>query len=183
MNIETANRLYELRKKNGYSQEELASKLGVSRQAISKWERAEASPDTDNLVELAKLYKISLDELLNLDQSFNNKEEVESVNEDDSSKSNTSISKEGIKISDDEGSVEIGKNGIIITSEEGEEVHIGYNAINSKERKIIKDGHVYVKRRDESRLHTMIDSIFTPLTLFGSIIAYLILGFTLGGVG
>ena len=56
MNIETANRLYELRKKNGYSQEELAAKLGLSRQAVSKWERAEASPDTDNLVELAKLY-------------------------------------------------------------------------------------------------------------------------------
>ena len=46
----------ELRKKNGYSQEELAAKLGLSRQAVSKWERAEASPDTDNLVELAKLY-------------------------------------------------------------------------------------------------------------------------------
>ena len=66
MNIETANRLYELRKKNGYSQEELAAKLGLSRQAVSKWERAEASPDTDNLVELAKLYGISLDELLDL---------------------------------------------------------------------------------------------------------------------
>ena len=69
MNIETANRLYELRKKNGYSQEELAAKLGLSRQAVSKWERAEASPDTDNLVELAKLYGISLDELLDLDIS------------------------------------------------------------------------------------------------------------------
>ena len=58
MTLETANRLYELRKKNGLSQEELASKLGLSRQAVSKWERAEASPDTDNLVELAKLYNV-----------------------------------------------------------------------------------------------------------------------------
>ena len=65
MNIETANRLYELRKKNGLSQEELADKLGISRQAVSKWERAEASPDTDNLILLAKLYGITLDELLN----------------------------------------------------------------------------------------------------------------------
>ena len=69
MNIETANRLYELRKKNGLSQEELADKLGISRQAVSKWERAEASPDTDNLILLAKLYGITLDELLNTEDA------------------------------------------------------------------------------------------------------------------
>ncbi len=40
MNIKTANRLCELRKKQNLSQEELAAKLGVSRQAISKWERS-----------------------------------------------------------------------------------------------------------------------------------------------
>lgn len=67
MNIETANKLLKLRKKNGYSQEELAEKLGISRQAVSKWERAEASPDTDNLIMLAKLYNISLDELFEID--------------------------------------------------------------------------------------------------------------------
>ncbi|OPZ34311.1 MAG: HTH-type transcriptional regulator ImmR [Tenericutes bacterium ADurb.BinA155] len=69
MNIEIANRLVELRKKSGLSQEELAAKLGLSRQAVSKWERAEASPDTDNLVCLAKLYGVSLDDLLDTDQS------------------------------------------------------------------------------------------------------------------
>lgn len=65
MNIEIANRLRQMRNKNGLSQEELAAKMGVSRQAVSKWERAEASPDTENLVLLAKLYGISIDELLN----------------------------------------------------------------------------------------------------------------------
>lgn len=69
MNIETANRLVELRKKNGLSQEDLANKLDLSRQAISKWERGESSPDTDNLICLAKLYNISLDELLNTDKN------------------------------------------------------------------------------------------------------------------
>ena len=64
MTLEIANRLQQLRKENGYSQEELANKLGISRQAVSKWERAESSPDTDNLICLAKLYGISLDELL-----------------------------------------------------------------------------------------------------------------------
>ena len=65
MDITTANRLYELRKQHGYSQDELADKLNVSRQAISKWERSESSPDTDNLIALARLYGVSLDELLN----------------------------------------------------------------------------------------------------------------------
>lgn len=64
MTLETANRLVELRKSHGLSQEELAERLGVSRQAVSKWERAESSPDTDNLIALAKLYNISLDELV-----------------------------------------------------------------------------------------------------------------------
>jgi transcriptional regulator with XRE-family HTH domain len=65
MNIEIANRLVDLRKRNNLSQEALAEKLGISRQAVSKWERAEASPDTDNLILLARIYGVSLDELLN----------------------------------------------------------------------------------------------------------------------
>ena len=64
MNIETANKLLQYRKASGLSQEELAEKIGVSRQAVSKWERAEASPDTDNLILLAKIYGVTLDELL-----------------------------------------------------------------------------------------------------------------------
>ena len=90
MNIETANRLYELRKQNGLSQEEVADKLGISRQAVSKWERAEASPDTDNLILLSKLYNVTLDELLNSEKSIeydleNPKEEVieEEIKSDD----------------------------------------------------------------------------------------------------
>jgi transcriptional regulator with XRE-family HTH domain len=82
MNIEIANRLVDLRKKSGLSQEELAAKLGLSRQAVSKWERAEASPDTDNLICLAKLYGVSLDDLLDTDQSIDEivKEQVEPEN-------------------------------------------------------------------------------------------------------
>ena len=64
MTIEIADRLVALRKGRGLSQEDLAERLGVSRQAISKWERAEASPDLDKLIALSKLYDVTLDELL-----------------------------------------------------------------------------------------------------------------------
>lgn len=64
MNVEIAQRLAELRRAKGYSQEALARELGLSRQAISKWERAESAPDTENLITLARLYDMSLDELL-----------------------------------------------------------------------------------------------------------------------
>ena len=72
MNIEIANRLLEFRKKSGLSQEELADKLNISRQSVSKWERAESCPDTDNLIELAKIYNVTLDELINVDKPVNN---------------------------------------------------------------------------------------------------------------
>lgn len=65
MDIKTADRLIELRKAHGFSQEALSEKLGVSRQAVSKWERGESSPDTDNLIALSQIYKITLDDILN----------------------------------------------------------------------------------------------------------------------
>ena len=58
------NNLIRLRKQAGLSQEDLADKLAVSRQAVSKWERGEALPDTDNLIRLAKLYNVSIDEIV-----------------------------------------------------------------------------------------------------------------------
>ncbi len=64
MSLQLGTKLADLRKKNGYSQEALAEKMGVSRQAVSKWERGESSPDTDTLIELARLYSVSLDTLV-----------------------------------------------------------------------------------------------------------------------
>lgn len=57
-------KLKELRKQNHYSQEYVAEQLNISRQAISHWENGRAYPDIDNLVLLAELYHISVDELL-----------------------------------------------------------------------------------------------------------------------
>lgn len=101
MNIEIANRLVQLRKENGLSQEALAAKLGISRQAISKWERAEASPDTDNLMALAELYGMSLDALLNTanDQYVLDGGETETAEaEKKAKKEKTELQKKAIKM-------------------------------------------------------------------------------------
>lgn len=58
------SRLKELRKKNHYSQEYVAEQLNISRQAISNWENEKSAPDLENLMLLADLYNLSLDELL-----------------------------------------------------------------------------------------------------------------------
>ena len=59
------DKLIELRKKNGYSQEELAERLGVSRQSVSKWESNNTYPETDKIVQIANLFDCSMDDLIN----------------------------------------------------------------------------------------------------------------------
>ena len=59
--------LSEARKKSGLSQEEVAGKLGVSRQTISKWELDETLPDIRQAKRLASLYHVTLDELIDFD--------------------------------------------------------------------------------------------------------------------
>ena len=61
------NNLFQARKKCGLSQEEVAEKLGVSRQTISKWETDETLPDIRQSKRLALLYRLSLDELIDFD--------------------------------------------------------------------------------------------------------------------
>lgn len=59
-----SEKLYELRKKGGLSQEQLAEQLGVSRQAISKWESGKAVPESDTLISISKYFDVTLDYLL-----------------------------------------------------------------------------------------------------------------------
>ena len=66
--MEFNNKLYELRKQKGFSQEELANRLNVSRQTVSKWEVGDSTPDMEKLVAMSDLFGISLDELV-LDKS------------------------------------------------------------------------------------------------------------------
>ncbi len=158
MNIETANRLVQLRKEHNLSQEALAEKLGVSRQAVSKWERAEASPDTDNLIMLAKLYHISLDELLQIDSAgYENGDTVSGAetgeaaeeervvwegevetegNSDSAQKTNTGneeyvhVGLDGVHVKDKDGEVHVGWSGIHVDDKKGgDNVHIDKNGV------------------------------------------------------
>lgn len=136
MNIEIANRLVNLRKSNNLSQEALAEKLGISRQAVSKWERAEASPDTDNLILLARLYDISLDELLRTEDEIPRPEEEK--DEPETVKSSESKADSG---DESEEYVRVGFQGIHVKNKD-EEVHVGWDGIHVDDRKKGENVHI-----------------------------------------
>lgn len=140
MNIETANRLLKLRKEHNLSQEDLAQKLNISRQAVSKWERAEASPDTDKLIDLAELYGVTIDELLTgtkekvqdeTEQASASKKEDDAEQKDGEDKVSF---KKGIHVRSSNGDiVDIGLGGIHISESGKEKVHIGFDGIRIAE--------------------------------------------------
>ena len=59
-----ADKIIRLRKKNGWSQEELADKMNVSRQAVSKWESAQTIPDLGKILQLGEIFGVTTDYLL-----------------------------------------------------------------------------------------------------------------------
>ena len=166
MNIETANRLLQYRKENNLSQEELAEKIGVSRQAVSKWERAEASPDTDNLIRLVEIYGVSLDEMLTgkktqaepqaqpepEPQADEAKSEAFEPDPDTNYKRYDKVSfKNGIHVESKDGDkVHISyKDGVNVYEKNGDKVHVSWDGIQVEENgknHIYTDenGHVYV---------------------------------------
>ncbi len=85
--MEFNNRLYELRKQKGFSQEELANRVNVSRQTVSKWEIGDSTPDMEKLIALSDLFEISLDELMTgkipvASENVSNKSEIVNVLEE-----------------------------------------------------------------------------------------------------
>lgn len=78
-------KLYELRKQSGFTQDYVAEKLGVSAQAVSKWENDIACPDIMTLPNIANLYGISIDELFKNEEVKSNVkfEKTEKVNENE----------------------------------------------------------------------------------------------------
>lgn len=149
MDLAMAQRLVDRRKAAGLSQEALAAQLGVSRQAVSKWERSESSPDTDNLIALAALYGVSLDELLygeaasdadgsedgsteTVDEAKEAEDSAEHADCGDKPLVDISLAR-GIHVIDpNKGEeVHVGWNGIHVTNErKGEEVHVGPDSVH-----------------------------------------------------
>lgn len=179
MEITLGARLAKYRKKKGLSQEELAYKLDVSRQAVSKRERDEASPDTNNLIALSKIYNVSLDDLLYKDPdevSFDNAENKDKDAEEKRTDSNKK--KESVKID---------HNGIHIVDKD-DEVHVTWHGIDIKSSD--KDDDNYnsyyeEKRKERSGLKfkypkmLILKSIINGSGYLLITVIYLILGFTL----
>lgn len=168
MNLEIANRLVMLRKENNLSQEALAEKLGISRQAVSKWERAEASPDTDNLIALAKLYRISLDKLLMIHEDEGGEEDIPDDLSHDADEKNdgyAGMKKNGIdgQASSAEGEDAAQKYDGMDMEDHRDDVHVGFDGVHVKG----KDGEVHVgwhgihvqDRRNENGVHIDKDGI------------------------
>lgn len=176
MNIQIANRLVSLRKKCGLSQEELANRLGISRQAVSKWERAESSPDTDNLICLAKLYGVSLDEILNCDEDIeqiieeNKKDEKEKENDETVYKKGDST----VKIVD----------GVIYVEDDDDKIVVEPGKIHVKS----KNRNVTMGRGDNTSFKFDWDEVegvkvvTKSLYVILVIVAYIALGFCINGM-
>ena len=165
MNINIAKRLYEYRKANGYSQEELAEKIGVSRQAISKWERSESSPDTDNLIALSKLYRVSLDEMINGESTPAKAKEPEAEPEDAPQVEETKEQPAD--------KVNISLRGVDVQSKDGDSVHIGLDGINvNANREQPFNDHIF-RYADEDKKKP---SWVSPFIWIGGIILFLLVG-------
>ncbi|MFA6755029.1 MAG: helix-turn-helix domain-containing protein [Bacilli bacterium] len=208
MTIEIANRLCEFRKKFGYSQEQLANKLGVSRQSISNWESGEVTPSIDYLKELSSIYEVTLDELVSTDKTVDEctakKEEQkttenkEETNKDGSNGFSYNYKKDedGTEhFSYDDGKnktkgkdkVNISKDGIHVVSDDGDEVHISASGIFVNDESVndmIHDG--YMKATDDitksKERHRKVESVSGIIYGIMSLIitvTYLLLGFLL----
>lgn len=73
--MELGKKMHQLRKMSGLTQEQLAEKLGVSRQTISKWESGSSVPDLESMVRFSRLFQVSLDDLLEEEESMAEKSE------------------------------------------------------------------------------------------------------------
>lgn len=145
MDLVMAQRLVDRRKAAGLSQEALAAQLDVSRQAVSKWERSESSPDTDNLIALAALYGVSLDELL-YGQAANDADDLEDGSADTETADVADEAEDSAEHADcgDKPLIDMSlARGIhVIDPNKGEEVHVGWSGIHVANERRGEEVHV-----------------------------------------
>ena len=171
MDLAMAQRLVDRRKAAGLSQEALAAQLGVSRQAVSKWERSESSPDTDNLIALAALYGVSLDELLygeatdDTDDPEDGDTGADASDEAEDVEASAEHAERGDKPLVD---ISLARGIHVIDSDKGEEVHVGWNGIhvtNDRKGEEVHVGpggvHVDTLEDDGHSVHTNADGTVT----------------------
>jgi len=77
--MKLGEKIFNLRKSKGMSQEKLAEELNVSRQAVSRWEMGTASPEIQNVIQISKMFGVTTDYLLN--EEYENDEEIPCVKE------------------------------------------------------------------------------------------------------
>ncbi len=164
MDKNISEKLFQHRKAAGLSQEELAEKIGVSRQAVSKWERGESSPDTENLIAIARLYGISLDELV-FGQTAAEKDKEAHVEND-----KVDISPAGIQVESHTGDkVNINWKGIHVDTADTN-VHIDKDGVN-----VTENGHiVFPKKPIDSRAFRFFKRFPYPIL---TVIAYILFGY------
>lgn len=210
MTIELANRLVEFRKKFGFSQEELANKLKVSRQSISNWESGEVTPSIDYLKELSIIYGVSLDDLVSSEKSveevLNKKgksadQTADNMNASNSNSTKTNFGTNGFYVKDGKNTVNISRDGIFVDSEDGEQVRIDKRGINinkggketyyerndsqnhvSFDNDIKSVTKVYSKARNRKKLTNKIEGIITGCSALIITVIYFLLGFLLKNV-
>ena len=105
-----ADKLIELRKKAGLSQEELAEKMNVTRQSVSKWESAQSVPDLEKIIKLSELYNVSTDYLLKDDIKNSSQPSNSQQNNDNRETNNNDVKNErkakAVSIDDANGFIE-----------------------------------------------------------------------------
>lgn len=175
MDKKLADRLCEYRRKSGLSQDELAEKVGVSRQAVSNWERGEKSPDTDNLIKLASVYNVTIDEMLLGDGEVRiNQEETKTEEDTDNLFGKyVEFDKDKIYILKNGEKEKTGYGEIYVEEKNGKTVYLGTGTLHikgesvfadiknpaNKEKVIIGNGGIYVEdgedkvRIDPSGIH------------------------------
>lgn len=176
MDMNIANRLYAYRKQHHFSQEELAEQLGVSLQTVSAWEDATASPDAENLLSLAALYGVTVDQLLH-----ENSAPAEAAEETEEAEKKDTVSfKNGIHVHSKEGdTVDIGLTGVHVHSpKDGTRVDVGCGGVQIEENGETKsytaeDAKKYFCEKPDS-VKSSFEKFPYPIVC---VIAYIVFGF------